>query len=103
MDAVLPITREGKWIGNLDVFMNMMRSFKVGYPSDIVNPGFAHFSKKVKFSRNNMNSLFGIGVFNSDGEMWKFHRSMTRPFISRERISHFELFGRHTDEGKTPN
>ncbi|KAI1786673.1 cytochrome P450 monooxygenase pc-3 [Ganoderma leucocontextum] len=42
-------------------------------------------------------SLFGTGVFNSDGEMWKFHRSMSRPFFSRERISHFDLFDRHAD------
>ncbi|KAL5494825.1 hypothetical protein ACEPAI_287 [Sanghuangporus weigelae] len=45
-----------------------------------------------------MQSVLGDGVFNSDGEMWKFHRSMTRPFFSKDRISHFELFGRHADE-----
>ncbi len=28
----------------------------------------------------------------------RFHRSMTRPFFSRERISHFNLFERHADE-----
>lgn len=27
--------------------------------------------------------------------MWKFHRSMTRPFFSRDRISDFENFERH--------
>nr|AAL67906.1 cytochrome P450 monooxygenase pc-2 [Phanerodontia chrysosporium] len=41
--------------------------------------------------------VLGTGVFNSDGEMWKFHRSMTRPFFTRERISHFDLFDRHAD------
>lgn len=45
-----------------------------------------------------MHSVLGVGVFNSDGSMWKFHRSMTRPFFSRERISHFDLFERHADE-----
>lgn len=43
-------------------------------------------------------SVLGVGVFNSDGDMWKFHRSMTRPFFSRERISHFDIFARHSDE-----
>ncbi|KIP10692.1 hypothetical protein PHLGIDRAFT_100824 [Phlebiopsis gigantea 11061_1 CR5-6] len=43
-------------------------------------------------------SVLGTGVFNSDGDMWKFHRSMTRPFFTRERISHFELFNRHADD-----
>jgi len=45
-----------------------------------------------------MQDVLGTGVFNSDGDMWKFHRSMTRPFFSRERISHFNLFERHADE-----
>ncbi|KIO19942.1 hypothetical protein M407DRAFT_142593 [Tulasnella calospora MUT 4182] len=44
-----------------------------------------------------MNSVLGSGVFNSDGEMWKFHRNMTRPFFSRERIADFEIFRRHSD------
>ncbi|KAF7373956.1 hypothetical protein MSAN_00608100 [Mycena sanguinolenta] len=41
-------------------------------------------------------SLLGFGVFNTDDEMWKFHRSMSRPFFNRERISDFDLFDRHT-------
>ena len=64
---------------------------------------------------NFTDSLFGTGVFNADGkfpavlyqvfeprptvlyvgDLWKFHRSMSRPFFSRERISHFDLFDRH--------
>lgn len=43
-------------------------------------------------------NLLGDGVFNSDGDMWKFHRTMARPFFSRDRISHFDLFGRHADQ-----
>ena len=45
-----------------------------------------------------MYSVLGVGVFNSDGDMWKFHRSMTRPFFSRDRITHFEVFARHADD-----
>ncbi|KAI0638092.1 cytochrome P450 monooxygenase pc-3 [Trametes polyzona] len=56
---------------------------------------FADFEKGEVF-RDTMNSVLGVGVFNSDGEMWKFHRMMTRPYFSRDRISHFELFDRHT-------
>jgi hypothetical protein len=29
--------------------------------------------------------------------MWKFHRSMSRPFFTRDRISDFDLFARHSD------
>jgi len=41
-------------------------------------------------------SLLGVGVFNSDGEMWKFHRAMTRPFFTKDRISHFDIYDRHS-------
>ncbi|KAF4568490.1 hypothetical protein EYR36_010502 [Pleurotus pulmonarius] len=57
---------------------------------------FSNFEKGPDFHRN-MNSVLGTGVFNSDGDMWKFHRSMTRPFFSRDRISHFDLFDRHAE------
>lgn len=42
--------------------------------------------------------LLGTGVFAADGELWKFHRTMTRPFFSKDRISHFDNFGRHADD-----
>ncbi|KAI0747481.1 cytochrome P450 [Fomes fomentarius] len=44
-----------------------------------------------------LSTLLGVGVFNSDGDMWKFHRTMTRPFFSRERITHFDIFDRHAE------
>ncbi|KAJ7592506.1 cytochrome P450 monooxygenase pc-3 [Mycena floridula] len=48
--------------------------------------------------RQQFQTLLGDGVFNSDGELWKFHRSMTRPFFSRDRISDFDIFEKHADE-----
>ncbi|KAF8905811.1 cytochrome P450 [Gymnopilus junonius] len=36
-------------------------------------------------------SLLGTGVFNSDG---MFHRAITRPFFTRERISDFQIYER---------
>ncbi|KAJ7451311.1 cytochrome P450 [Mycena latifolia] len=39
-----------------------------------------------------LGSLLGTGVFNSDGEIWKFHRAATRPFFTSDRISDFEIF-----------
>ena len=65
---------------------------------------------KVSCRRDNLNlhtgrefidfsyPLLGVGVFNSDGEMWKFHRSITRPFFHRERISNFTVFATHANE-----
>ncbi|KAF8060191.1 cytochrome P450 monooxygenase pc-1 [Lyophyllum atratum] len=53
--------------------------------------------EKGKRIHNVMFSVLGSGVFNSDGDMWKFHRSMTRPFFTRDRISDFDLFDRHSN------
>ncbi|OCH92180.1 cytochrome P450 [Obba rivulosa] len=53
---------------------------------------------KGDFFRSYMYSVLGTGVFNADGDMWKFHRTMTRPFFTRERIGHFEMFDRHTNK-----
>ncbi|KAJ3507902.1 hypothetical protein NLJ89_g6044 [Agrocybe chaxingu] len=59
----------------------------------ILATDFQNYVKGERFHFN-MESVLGTGVFNSDGEMWKFHRSITRPMFTRERISHFELFDR---------
>ncbi|KAJ2932579.1 hypothetical protein H1R20_g4532, partial [Candolleomyces eurysporus] len=32
------------------------------------------------------------------GELWKFHRAMTRPFFTKDRISHFDVFDRHGED-----
>ncbi|KAI0677045.1 cytochrome P450 monooxygenase pc-3 [Trametes maxima] len=62
----------------------------------ILATDFSEFEKGEEF-RETMDTVLGTGVFNADGDMWKFHRMMTRPYFSRDRISHFELFDRHTD------
>jgi len=63
----------------------------------ILASDFSSF-EKGPVSHERMLSVLGSGVFNSDGEMWKFHRGMSRPFFSRERVSHFNLFDRYTEE-----
>ncbi|KAJ7023152.1 cytochrome P450 [Mycena alexandri] len=57
---------------------------------------FNSFEKGAEF-RGIMEPLLGTGVFAADGEMWKFHRQMTRPFFHRERISDFDLFDHHAE------
>ncbi|KAI5117814.1 hypothetical protein M0805_004944 [Coniferiporia weirii] len=119
----------GKWPGNIDVLLDLAKSFESDYIAEpfwpimerlgnvirtrilwvdgifttepdhikqILATEFNNFEKGSWFIYSAY-SVLGVGVFNSDGEMWKFHRSMTRPFFSRERISHFELFARHAD------
>ncbi|KAF8598665.1 cytochrome P450 monooxygenase CYP63 [Ceratobasidium sp. AG-I] len=63
----------------------------------VLSTGFSNFGKGVK-RQNRMESFLGDGIFNRDGDLWKFHRSMTRPFFARERISEFELFDRYTQK-----
>ncbi|KIJ32051.1 hypothetical protein M422DRAFT_783590 [Sphaerobolus stellatus SS14] len=62
----------------------------------ILATDFNNFEKGAPF-RSYMDSVLGVGVFNSDGDMWKFHRSITRPYFSKDRISHFETFDRHAE------
>ncbi|KAI0779781.1 cytochrome P450 monooxygenase pc-2 [Fomes fomentarius] len=62
----------------------------------ILATDFPDFDKGEGF-REILNTVLGTGVFNADGELWKFHRGMTRPYFSRDRISHFEMFDRHAD------
>lgn len=63
-----------------------------------------------------MESVLGNGIFNSDGEMWKyvhrpqillecildsilsrFHRGITRPHFRRDRISDLQVFAKYAD------
>ncbi|KAJ6526144.1 cytochrome P450 [Mycena vulgaris] len=62
----------------------------------ILATSFEKFEKGAEFQKI-MDPLLGTGVFAADGDMWKFHRQMTRPFFHRERISDFDLFDRHAE------
>ncbi|KAJ6461237.1 cytochrome P450 [Mycena vitilis] len=52
--------------------------------------------EKGEVTRVIFGPFLGLGIFSADGELWKFHRAMTRPFFKRDRISDFELFDRHS-------
>ncbi|KAL0577377.1 hypothetical protein V5O48_004630 [Marasmius crinis-equi] len=124
MGARLPPKVKGRWPGNLDVALELGEALEKGYPGDGFEHGNIYdlwltwenvfitscpehiqqilatdFSNYLKGEgiRINFEALLGVGVFTSDGEMWKFHRQMTRPFFTRDRISHFDLFDRHAE------
>ncbi|KZT68533.1 cytochrome P450 [Daedalea quercina L-15889] len=70
---------------------------KAGHPSTILATEFDNYVKGETFY-GFMSPVLGTGVFNSDGESsHRFHRSMTRPFFSRDKISHFDIFDRHAE------
>ena len=38
-----------------------------------------------------------MALHSISADMWKFHRGITRPFFSHDRISHFNIFDRHAE------
>ncbi|PPQ95842.1 hypothetical protein CVT26_015972 [Gymnopilus dilepis] len=122
-DAILPPTVSGNPLAVIsklvesiengypgDVFLEWAEEYGTVFQVDLLTNKFLHtlepehvkailatqfdsFEKGPLF-QSQMNSLLGTGVFNTDGDMWKFHRSITRPFFTRERISDFEIYDR---------
>lgn len=37
-------------------------------------------------------------LIDDPGHPSRFHRTMTRPFFSKDRISHFDIFDRHSED-----
>ncbi|KAH7882560.1 cytochrome P450 [Phlebopus sp. FC_14] len=62
----------------------------------ILATDFNNYVKGEKF-KEMADAVLGTGGFNSDGDTWKLHRTMTRPFFSIDRISHFDIFDRHAE------
>ncbi|KAJ7181117.1 cytochrome P450 [Mycena filopes] len=124
LGACLAPAAKGKWPGNIDLMRMMIhnRDMADGLTETVAELGpvvntrvlwmdtiltvwpehikiilatdFNNYVKGERFQFN-VGSVLGTGVFNSDGEMWNFHRNITRPFFSRDRISHFDMFDRH--------
>ncbi|KAF7331020.1 hypothetical protein MVEN_02442300 [Mycena venus] len=113
----------GDWIQDWCAQYGNTIRIKIFYESDIftIEPenikailatDFDNFGKGPNDIRIQQ-SLLGFGIFNTNGnnliafiskpnklpnqlnEMWKFHRSLSRPFFTRERINDFAIFGRH--------
>lgn len=97
-DGLVEIIAELGTCFNLNVmFENVIFTVEPSHIKTILASEFENYVKGDKF-RHTMSSVLGTGVFNSDGEMWKFHRSMTRPFFSHDRIGHFNIFDRHAED-----
>ncbi|KAF7289221.1 hypothetical protein MIND_01383400 [Mycena indigotica] len=86
----------GQPIINLRIlFENRMVTGEPEYIKAILSTQFSSFEKGPD-SREMFGDLLGTGVFLADGELWKFHRGMTRPFFKRDRVSDFALFDRYS-------
>ncbi|KZS95287.1 cytochrome P450 monooxygenase CYP63 [Sistotremastrum niveocremeum HHB9708] len=60
----------------------------------VLATGFEKFGKGQRIKMN-METFLGSGIFNRDGDTWRSHRAMARPFFAKERISDFEYFEEH--------
>ncbi|KAF7362516.1 Cytochrome P450 monooxygenase pc-3 [Mycena venus] len=78
------------------MFENRMFTTEPDHIRSILATNFAGFEKGSHF-RFQFDSLLGKGVFNADGDLWKFHRGISRPFFTKDRISDFQGYARHSD------
>ncbi|KAF8307676.1 cytochrome P450 [Clavulina sp. PMI_390] len=67
------------------------------YIKHILAGNFTNYVKGEELFGRAARRVLGVGVFNSDGVMWKFHRTLARPFFTRDRISDFKIFEKHAD------
>jgi cytochrome P450 len=94
-DFMLELTEEYGNIFQLRLLTdNRIVTVEPHHVKAILATQFDAFDKGPTF-RHQFKSLLGEGVFNADGEMWKFHRTMTRPFFTRERISDFDIYDKN--------
>lgn len=97
-DPLEDLTKKFGHTFNLRVlFTNRIFTTEPEHIKLILASDFDHYEKGAATAKL-MDPLLGVGVFNSDGAMWRFHRGMTRPFFSKDRISHFEIFDRHATD-----
>ena len=63
----------------------------------ILSAGFTSFEKGEKF-HDMLESFWGEGIFTTDGDTWKMHRTNARPFFAYDRLSDFTTFERHAQK-----
>ncbi|KAI8986306.1 cytochrome P450 [Trametes punicea] len=78
------------------MFEDRIMTTEPEYIKYLLATDFSHY-EKGPLLHSQFNTLLGSGVFNSDGEAWRFHRTITRPFFSRDRITDFDIFDRHAE------
>ncbi|KAF9506193.1 hypothetical protein BS47DRAFT_1399699 [Hydnum rufescens UP504] len=69
----------------------------------VLATGFLDFAKgdasnKTRLALKFLFGLLGNGILNTDGEEWKAHRALLRPFFARERVSDLEYFNHYSNK-----
>ncbi|KAF8715658.1 hypothetical protein AX14_012520 [Amanita brunnescens Koide BX004] len=76
------------------IYTNLFFTMSPEHMKAILATDFPKFAKGER-QQEVLGFVLGTGVLNSDGDMWKFHRSIARPAFARDRISEYEIFDRH--------
>ncbi|KAG8923937.1 hypothetical protein FRC01_012147 [Tulasnella sp. 417] len=96
-EPLMPLKKEYGPIFNLNfLWEDMIWSDHPAFAKEILATDFNNYVKGERFQVA-LGSMLGSGIFNSDGDIWKFHRAMTRPFFTRDRITDFDIFDRHCE------
>ncbi|XP_074308653.1 alkane hydroxylase MAH1-like [Silene latifolia] len=74
---------KGPWFANMDLFLTVDPT-NIQY---IMSTNFANYPKGDEFSR--IFDILGDGIFNSDGDLWKFQRKITRSLINHRTFMKF--------------
>ncbi|KAJ2921173.1 hypothetical protein H1R20_g15922, partial [Candolleomyces eurysporus] len=94
-DGLWGYTEEVGTIFNCNVvFEDSIYTLEPEHVKRVLATDFDNFPKGERHIEA-LSGFLGSGVFSSDGDMWRFHRTMARPFFSRNRVTDLELFDRH--------
>ncbi|KAE9399487.1 cytochrome P450 [Gymnopus androsaceus JB14] len=81
------------------LFRDMLFTFEPSHIKALLATQARGFRKRCV---SMFNSLLGSGVFAVDVDdsdaSCRFHRSITRPFFTKDRVTHFDIFDRHADD-----
>ncbi|CAK5284767.1 unnamed protein product, partial [Mycena citricolor] len=70
------------------MYQNRIFTTEPSHIKSMLTTNFTSFEKGDEF-KSQFRSLMGDGIFNTDGAMWKFHRTISRQYFSKDRILNF--------------
>ncbi|KAF8654871.1 hypothetical protein AX16_003332 [Volvariella volvacea WC 439] len=79
------------------LFSNWILTSEPAYTKAILSTQFDEFEKGAEM-QSVFHSLLGAGILAVDGEVWRLHRTLARPFFTKDKIQHFDIFDRHAED-----
>ncbi|KZS89925.1 cytochrome P450 monooxygenase pc-3 [Sistotremastrum niveocremeum HHB9708] len=106
--GAVPIPKvKGRLPGNLDILFALVRGDRDDYCGEVFrrwseeygptyNMNILWADQKSRKFNEMFREFLGDGIFTVDGDAWKLHRNLARPFFVKDRISDFDCFERHS-------